>query len=129
MVRRGITAIEVLIICVICAILLTIFAGAATPGDGQKIGQIVKVAREGYLRKTWEGQLVRGGFTNGSGAMGTAPFNFTIESDSLRAIAQHAMESQTEIILSYHKPMFYSPFRSESSGHFVVGIVTKDSLH
>jgi len=126
--RAGFTLIEWLIVVVILGILLTLFVGSGgSPGDGQKIGQIVKLSQQGYLRKTWEAQLIRGGLNAGSGSFGTVPFDFTIESDSLRALVQSAMEHGTEVVIRYHKPLFYSPLRSESSGHFLTTISRPDT--
>ena len=48
------------------------------PGEGSKIGRIVKVSHQGMFFKTWEATLVRGGLNDGSGVIGRA-FEFTIE--------------------------------------------------
>ena len=47
------------------------------PSEGSKIGRIVKLSKYGLFSKTWEGELIRGGLTDGSGVNGTS-FHFTI---------------------------------------------------
>lgn len=91
-------------------------------GKGSKIGRIVKISQEGIFFKTWEGELVRGGFTDGSGVMGTS-FFFTIEDDYLRDIALECMKNQNEVIITYEAEIFTSIFRSEkTTPHFVKNI-------
>jgi len=102
----------------------------STPSQGKKIGHIVKLAKEGVFFKTWEGELIRGGLTDGSGSFGTS-FHFVIESDSLAESALNAMENNEEVILYYHCEMISSLSRSEKeSPHFVdkICIVHKNKL-
>lgn len=93
-----------------------------SPGSGEKIGQVVKLSKQGILCKTWEGQLIRGGMVGGSGAFGTIPFDFTVESDELAQKVQKYMQDQTEVIVRYQVEGFYAWCRSDSMGHFLVGI-------
>ncbi len=41
---------------------------STSPGSGDKIGQIVKISKQGLIVKTWEAQLIRGGMNGGSGS-------------------------------------------------------------
>jgi hypothetical protein len=94
-----------------------------SPGTGEKIGQIVKINKQGTGIKTWEAELVRGGMNGGSGAIAmTPPFDFTIEDDELAAKAEKHMREQTEVIIKYRIEMFYSAWRSESNGVFLESI-------
>ena len=99
------------------------------PGKGQKIGQIVKLSYGGVINDTWEGQLIRGGLTDGSGTVGLAPFNFTIEDQKLIPIVEGYMSNQTEVVISYRTEGVYSMFRSDSDGNFLISIepVTKST--
>lgn len=92
------------------------------PGQGQKIGQVVKVSYGGVLRDTWEGQIIRGGLSGGSGSIGTAPFDFTVEDQKLVPILQGYMSNQTEVIITYRVEGIYSAFRSDSGGHFLLSV-------
>jgi hypothetical protein len=82
------------------------------PGHGKKIGRIVKLERVGLLSKTWEGELIRGGFVDGSGSMGSV-FHFTIEDEDLSKKALACVDDQSEVILHYRIELFSSLFRSE----------------
>jgi predicted small secreted protein len=94
-----------------------------SPGDTEKVGQIVKVSKVGLVNKTWEAELVRGGFSNGGGVNGQA-YDFTIESDSLAAVAKSYMESQREVKVRARHEALWSVARSESDGHFATSVDT-----
>ncbi|MBX4190358.1 hypothetical protein KW791_03645, partial [Candidatus Parcubacteria bacterium] len=70
----------------------------------------------------WEGQLIRGGMSGGSGTIGAQPFDFTIESDAMAEKAQEYMTNQTEVVIKYRMEGLYSVCRSDSSGHFLTSI-------
>lgn len=92
------------------------------PGDGSKIGQIVKVKQEGIICKTWEAQLIRGGMTGGSGAFGVRPFDFTIRDPRLAATLIRHMNRQTEVIIEYRTQGVYAVCSSGSYGEFLKSI-------
>lgn len=93
-----------------------------SPGTGSKVGQIVKLAKVGMVSETWEAELIRGGLTNGSGAVGSAPFDFTIEGDEAAALVGKFMHDQTEVEVNYRTEGLFAATRSESNGHFLVTI-------
>lgn len=96
-----------------------------SPEDGQKIGRIVKLSNSGFVNTTLEGELIRGGFSDGSGSMGGS-FHFTIEHMRLKEIAYDALEKQYEVIIFYECPGICSFFRSEHGrSNFVTKIVKK----
>lgn len=107
------------------AILLTLTLGgcafASDPGTGEKIGQVIKLSHQGIIIPTWEAQLIRGGMSNGSGAFGVKPFDFTV-SDELVPDVQRAIEAQTEVLIHYYRPFIYSLFASDSRGYYLVSI-------
>lgn len=87
---------------------------------GEKIGQIVKLTKSGILCKTYEAQLIRGGFNNGTGVM-AAPFDFTIEDLSLLPKIQEALDKQQEIKITYSEELI-SFCRSDSHSHFLKSV-------
>ena len=96
------------------------------PGTGQKIGQIVKLTKEGIFSKTWEGQLIRGGLNGGNGSFGTVPFNFTIETDSMASKANNYLTNQTEVVVKYRIEGISSICRSGSGhGYYLTDIEPK----
>ena len=83
-----------------------LFSGCYNIGQGEKIGQVVKINEaSGILCKTIEVEIIRGGFSNGSGTNGQALY-FTIENnpDSLD-IVKKAMENGSEIKVQYHQEL------------------------
>jgi hypothetical protein len=89
-------------------------------GTGEKVGQVVKLAQTGVFCKTWEGEIVRGGYNGGSGVQGAA-FNFTIEDPALVKQIQDALDGQYEIRLYYRTEMV-TFCRSDSDDHFVTKV-------
>ena len=119
----GFTLFELLIVLTVVIIIFDCFVHVNfSNGTGEKIGQVVKLSKQGFLRKTWEGQIIRGGMSGGSGAFGTVPFNFTVETDEMAQKVQDYMRSQTEVTIEYRIEGVYSPLRSGSLGHFLVSI-------
>lgn len=98
-------------------ILMISLTGCYETENGAKIGNIVKISKEGLLIKTCEGQLIRGGISNGSGAFSPHPFDFTIEQPKLIEKAQQAMDKQQEVKIFYHRELF-TMFRTETRGYF-----------
>src|SRR5882724_7912683 len=102
----GFTLIELLVVVAMVAIVFGI-AGTScdspginiSHGTGTKIGQIVKLSKQGWSRKTWEGQLIRGGMSDGSGSFGTTPFDFTVENEEMSKVVDKYMRDQVEVVI------------------------------
>ncbi|MDX1836752.1 hypothetical protein DIZ81_03615 [Legionella taurinensis] len=93
----------------------SLLAGCWTTQSGQKSGIIVKVAKEGRWWGTYEGELIRGGLDNASGATGRE-FHFTLgqfKSDLVEK-AIYAMENNRHVVLTYHCEEFVAPWRGET---------------
>lgn len=80
-----------------------LLSGCWITEKGEKIGTIVKLGHQGFLIKTWEAELIRGGMSNGNGAFGVKPFDFTIEDKSMLAVINQALSEQKEVRIKYHK--------------------------
>ena len=129
--QKGFTLIELMIVIMIMGIVASMFLTGAkpgggyiniSPGNGEKVGQIVLLDHRGLWSDTWEAQLIRGGMTNGSGAFGMTPFNFTIEDPSLQAKVDQYRKNGTEVNITYRIEGFCKPTRSESKCTFLTGI-------
>jgi hypothetical protein len=94
----------------------------SSPGKGQKVGQIVKINHQGFMFKTDEAELIRGGLTDGSGAIGSAPFDFTIDDKDLLAKAKEYMQNQTEVLITYKISYVYLSINSENQGIYLLDI-------
>ena len=109
--------IAIVIVALMCA-----GCGIGTPGNSAKIGNIIKVANEGIICKTWEATMIRGGVVDGTGAFG-APFDFTIEDKSLVPKVKEALDSGREVKIFYTSEGIYSACRGAGSGgHFLTNI-------
>lgn len=91
--------------------------GCLLTQEGDKVGTITKLAKQGVIFGTWEGQIIRGGMASGSGGFGQG-FEFTVEKPEVLAQMQTAMAAQQEVKIHYHKEAI-TWLRSESLGYFV----------
>src|SRR4051812_47921698 len=73
-------------------------SGCFQDSTGEKVGGITRLSHDGFMPfcKTWEGEIIRGGLSNGSGVFG-APFHFTVQGDELVQKVKQALESQKEV--------------------------------
>lgn len=96
---------------------ILIVCGCKDMGHGEKVGQIIKLNKQGFFYQTWEAEIIRGGLNNGSGASSTL-FNFTIEDPSLVPAVQAALDGQYEVKITYNME-FATWGRSDSGDHFL----------
>ena len=94
--------------------------GCGYTGSGEKVGQIIKLNHAGFWNQTWEGESIRGGMNNGSGASSTI-FNFTVKDQNLLPLVQDALDKQYEVKLEYVYD-WPAPFSSDSDGAFLTKI-------
>lgn len=112
----------------ICIPLIALFlTGCWVTQEGNKVGIITKLAKQGAFIGTWEGQIIRGGFNNGSGTMG-APFDFTVENKNVLENLQKAMDEGREVKIYYHKEAV-AWIRSESDNYFVDRVEIVNTTH
>jgi hypothetical protein len=90
-------------------------------GTGLKVGQIIALHHTGLFYKTYECEIIKGSFSQGSGANGGA-FWFTIEDEDMAKAAQKYMDNQTEVKLKYRTEGCYSSCRSDSGGDFAIDL-------
>lgn len=96
---------------------IVLLTGCWDTGQGEKVGQIIKLNRQGVFCKTWEAELIRGGLNNGSGAASTL-FDFTIEDSRLVQEVQNALDGQYEVKIHYNME-WTTACRSDSAEHFL----------
>lgn len=85
-----------------------------TPGTGCKRGVIVRLEETGIICKTLQGEIIRGGMSDGTGSFGKSLY-FTIEDNRNRELAQLAFQEQFEVIIYYENDLICSIFRSDNS--------------
>lgn len=99
----------------LCAAVLAacvFLSGCYETSKGSKVGIIVKCANEGFLIKTYECELIRGGMNNGGGSFGKS-FHFTVENPEQIVLAEQALNEQREVKLDYHQE-WVTLWRSET---------------
>lgn len=126
------TTLAVIVMIFLGLAVLPLLAKNEKPGQGDKIGVVVRINEQGRLWrgsfgfislcKTWEGQLIRGGLDDGSGAFGVAPFDFTVPTNELAEKVKHYMLAQTEVVVKFSTDYIYFKCNSESSGNFLISI-------
>lgn len=96
---------------VMCILVMSLMmVGCYTISDGEKMGIITKFSKSGFLFKTYEAELIRGGLTSGSGVFGQS-FDFTISDPAMAETVKIAMEQQKEIKIKYHQEWLVAPWR------------------
>lgn len=94
-----------------------ILTGCYTTEKGEKTGSIVKFAKEGFIIKTFEGELIRGNLNSGSGSFGRS-FYFTVENLNLIKVIEKSMKEGKEVKIKYHKE-WITFLRTENKNYFV----------
>lgn len=99
------------------AMALAALGGCVETAEGEKIGMITKIAKQGLVCPTWEAEIVRGGFNGGNGVNGQA-FHFTVADEESAKKIRAAMESQKEVKITYRAELA-SVCRSDSNSTFM----------
>ena len=102
----------------IAACVIPLLTGCWETSNGEKIGIIVKLAKEGMIIKTQEGELIRGGMSSASGTVGKS-FHFTVENQSMLPIIEQAMNEQKQVKIKYHQE-FATLWRTETGDNTFV---------
>lgn len=90
--------------------------GINAPTEGFKIGQLVKVSRTGFFHTTCEAEVIKGGIVNSS----SGEFYFTIKTEEECKRAESFLSTDTKVLITYEKPLFYSRFKTDSGVYGVV---------
>lgn len=101
---------------IVFLVVLTL-SGCWETENGDKVGTIVKFAKEGTLIGTWEAELIRGGMNSGSGSFGSS-FHFTVEKPELVQKVKDSLDQQKEVKIKYHKELL-TLWRCESNNYFL----------
>lgn len=76
--------------------------------DGDRAGTITKFSRKGYLFKTYEGEMLVGGFADGTGQLNAEKFEFSVRpgQDSVVTTLQDAMLNGRRVRVKYEEKYF-----------------------
>jgi hypothetical protein len=108
---------KILIITLFSALL----TGCYQTENGEKLGSIVKFAKEGVIFGTYEAEIIRGNLNEGSGSFGKS-FHFTVEGKHLIDKVKNLMSNGKQVKINYHKDLITRPFRCESDNYFLDNI-------
>lgn len=103
------------LLCVLLVVSTCLLSGCWVTKSGQKSGIIVKVAKEGRYWGTYEGELIRGGLEDASGATGRE-FHFTLGQFKSELVdkAEMAMQHNSHVVIYYKCEEFVLPWRGET---------------
>jgi flagellar basal body-associated protein FliL len=104
-------------VIIIFMVALSIIAGpflgifSLNYSEGDRVGIITKFSKKGIIFKSWEGELVMGGFrntadANGSNVMTANIFKFSVKDDNVAKQVQKAMENGKTVELHYEESMW-----------------------
>jgi hypothetical protein len=76
--------------------------------DGDRAGTISKFSQKGYLFKTYEGELLQGGFSEGTGQLNAKEFVFSVApgQDSVVAKLKEALLNGNRVRIHYEEKYF-----------------------
>ncbi len=91
--------------------------------DGTRVGSLVKLSRKGYVFKTYEGQLMVGGMSDGTGTFNSTTWDFSVDDDN-EAVVNALNESQRtgqRVALHYEEKFFTLPWNGDTK-YFVISV-------
>jgi len=76
--------------------------------DGDRAGTITKFSRKGFVFKTYEGELLQGGFSEGTGQLNAKEFLFSVSpgQDSVSRKIESALLTGKRVRLHYEEKYF-----------------------
>lgn len=95
-----------------------ILAGCIQIENGEKVGIPTKLGKEGFWCHNTVGSIVRGGLTNGDGAM-AGSFDFYVTDSNAKQVIEEAMNTRQEVKIHYHKDKFLISFCLDKSRYLV----------
>lgn len=97
-----------LLIAGLLVLLISFLLSQLSFSDGDRAGTVTKFSRRGYLFKTFEGELLQGGFSEGTGQLNAKEFLFSVSpgQDSVITRIESALLSGKRVRLHYEEKYF-----------------------
>lgn len=91
--------------------------------DGTRVGSLAKLSRRGYIFKTYEGQLMVGGMSDGTGTFNSTTWDFSVHGSNKEAIDALNLSQRTgqRISVHYEEKFFQLPWNGDTK-YFVVSV-------
>ncbi|MCY7352370.1 MAG: hypothetical protein LH606_17185 [Cytophagaceae bacterium] len=98
----------ILLILGVVAFGIILLLSSLSYSEGDRAGTVSKFSQKGYVFKTWEGELLQGGFSEGTGQLNAKEFLFTVSSgrDSVTTKLKEAMLNGKRVRLHYQEKYF-----------------------
>ncbi len=98
--------------------------------EGERAGTITRFSKRGYVFKTWEGELLLGGFSEGTGQMNAEKWQFSVDNglDSTINTVNEALRTGRRVTLYYEEKLFQFDFDGETK-FFVTRAEFADGRH
>lgn len=97
-----------LLLAGLLVLLVTFLLSQFSFSDGDRAGTITKFSRKGYIFKTYEGELLQGGVTDGTGAFNAEKFLFSVSpgQDSVIHRIERALLNGRRVRVHYEEKYF-----------------------
>ena len=89
-----------------------------TTESGKKVGIPTKLGYSGFWCSNSVGSIVRGGFSDGTGANGSS-FDFVITDKDAATVFSNALNTDKQVKIHYHKDKFLVSFCLDSDQYLV----------
>ncbi|MBO9636646.1 hypothetical protein [Siphonobacter aquaeclarae] len=110
------TFVKILVVLLILGIGIFWVLTLVNYSEGERAGTITRFSKRGYVFKTWEGELLLGGFSQGTGQLNAEKWNFTVESsrDSTINTINEGLRTGRRITLFYEEKLFQFDWNGET---------------
>lgn len=90
------------------------FVSTGYYSSGDRAGTISKFSERGYLFKTWEGQLMEGGYSGETGSLTPRFWDFSTTQDSVVTKIREALATGERITLIYQEKFVKFPWNGDT---------------
>lgn len=102
------TFLKILLLLLVLVVGGMVLLSMASYSEGERAGTVSKFSKRGYVFKTWEGELLVGGFSEGTGQLNAEKFYFSVTDSNQKAIdvINEALRTGRRVTLKYKEKYF-----------------------
>lgn len=121
--KSAFTLIELMVVIVIIAIVVGAIGGCAggcSVSDGTRKGTLTKCSYKGIIMKTYEAEMVMGGFRQGANGSGANVWDFSVRRDNpnrdeiVKAL-NGALEQDQNVTVKYKQSLWVMPWNASTT--------------
>ncbi len=101
-----------ILLLVVLGVLWFISTGYYSSGD--RAGTISKFSERGYVFKTWEGQLMEGGYSGETGSLSPRYWDFSTKSDEVVNKVRETLATGERVTLIYQEKFIRFPWNGDT---------------